>query len=30
MVSEKNTFSSNSWHNFAKAKVISKCKNNKP
>ena len=23
-------FSSNAWHNFAKGKVISKCKNDKP
>ena len=30
MVSEKNTFSSNSWHNFAKGKVISKYINDKP
>ena len=27
MVAEKNNFSSNAWHNFAKGKVISKCKN---
>ena len=30
MVAEKNIFSSNAWHNFAKGKVISKCKNDKP
>ena len=30
MVTEKNNFSSNAWHNFAKGKVISKFKNNKP
>ena len=30
MVAEKNNFSSNAWHNFAKDKVISKCKNDKP
>ena len=30
MVAEKNNFSSNAWHNFAKGKVISKCKNDKP
>ena len=29
MVAEKNNFSSNAWHNFAKGKVISKCKNDK-
>ena len=27
MVAEKNNFSSNAWHNFAKGKVISRCKN---
>ena len=26
----ENFFSSNAWHNFAKGKVISKCKNDKP
>ena len=30
MVAEKNTFSSNAWHNFAKGNIISKCKNYKP
>ena len=30
MVGEKNYFSSNAWHNFAKGKVISECKNDKP
>ena len=30
MVAEKNNFSSNAQLNFAKTKVISKCKNNKP
>ena len=33
MVAEKNNFSSNALHNFAKSKVISKCKkckNDKP
>ena len=30
MEAEKNSFSSNAWHNFAKGKVISKCKNDKP
>ena len=30
MVAEKNNFSSNAWHNLAKGKVISKCKNHKP
>ena len=30
MVTEKNSFSSNAQHNFAKVKVISKCKNDKP
>ena len=30
MVEEKNYFSSNAWHNFAKGKVISECKNDKP
>ena len=30
MVTEKNNFSSNAWHNFAKDKIISKCKNDKP
>ena len=30
MVTEKNIFSSNAWHNFAKGKVICKCKNDKP
>ena len=30
MVVEKNNFSSNAWDNFAKDKVISKCKNEKP
>ena len=30
MVAEKNIFSSNAWHNFAKGKVISKCKNGRP
>ena len=30
MVAEKNNFSSNPYHNFAKSKVISKCKNHKP
>ena len=30
MVVEKNKFSSNAWHNFAKGKVISKCKNDEP
>ena len=27
---EKKNFSSNAWNNFAKGKVISKCKNDKP
>ena len=26
----ENFFSSNAWHNFAKGKVISKCKNDTP
>ena len=30
MVGEKNSFISNAWHNLAKSKVISKCKNDKP
>ena len=30
MVAEKNNFSSNGQRNFAKGKVISKCKNDKP
>ena len=30
MVENKNNFSSNAWHNFAKVKVISKCENDKP
>ena len=30
MVTEKNNFSSNAQHNFAKGKVISECKNGKP
>ena len=30
MVADKNNFSSNAQHNFAKGKVISKCKNDKP
>ena len=30
MVTEKNNFSSNAWHNFAKDKIISKYKNDKP
>ena len=30
MVADKNYFSSNAYHNFAKSKVISKCKNDKP
>ena len=30
MVAEKNTFISNAWPNFAKGKVISKCKNHTP
>ena len=30
MAAEKSNFSSNAWHEFAKDKVISKCKNNKP
>ena len=30
MVAEKKFFSSNAQQNFAKDKVISKCKNNKP
>ena len=29
MVTEKNNFYSNAGHNFAKGKVISKCKNDK-
>ena len=29
MVAEKNNFFSNASHNFAKGKVISKCKNDK-
>ena len=29
-MAEKNNFSSNAEHNFAKSKVISKCKNDKP
>ena len=29
-MAEKNNFSSNAEHNFAKSKVISKCKNAKP
>ena len=29
-MAEKNAFSSNAWHNFAKGKVISRCKNDKP
>ena len=29
-MAEKNAFSSNALHNFAKGKVISKCKNDKP
>ena len=30
MVTEKNNFPSNAYYNFAKGKVISKCKNDKP
>ena len=30
MVAEKNNFSSNAQHNFAKGKIISKYKNDKP
>ena len=30
MVAEKNDFSSNTYHNFAKGNVISKCKTDKP
>ena len=30
MVTEKKIFPSNAWHNFAKGKVISKRKNDKP
>ena len=30
MVAEKNNISSNALHNFAKGKVISKCKNDEP
>ena len=30
IVTEKNNFSSNAQHNFAKGKVISTCKNDKP
>ena len=30
MVTEKNNFPSNVQHNFAKGKVISTCKNDKP
>ena len=30
MVGEKKNFSSNAWHNSAKGKVITKCKNEKP
>ena len=30
MLAEKNYFSSNTQHNFAKGKAISKCKNDKP
>ena len=30
MVTEKNNFSSNTQHSFAKVKVSSKCKNDKP
>ena len=30
MVAEKNNFSSNAYHNFAKGKVISECENGKP
>ena len=30
MAAEKNNFSSNAKHNFAKDKVISKCKNDEP
>ena len=30
MVTEKIFFSSNAQHNFAKGKVVSKCKNDKP
>ena len=30
MMAEKNNFSSNGEHNFAKSKVISKCKIDKP
>ena len=29
MVAEKNNFSSKAWQNFAKGKVISKCKTDK-
>ena len=29
MVAEKNNFSSNAHHNFARSRVISKCKNDK-
>ena len=29
-MAEKNNFSSNAQHNFARGKVISKCKNDKP
>ena len=30
MVTAKNNFSADAKHNFAKGKVISKCKNDKP
>ena len=30
MMAQKNNFSSNAYHNFAKGKVMSKCKNDKP
>ena len=30
MVAEKNNFSPNAQHDFAKGKIISKCKNGKP
>ena len=30
MVAEKNNFSPNTQHDFAKGKIISKCKNGKP
>ena len=30
MVTEKNKFSSNAYHNFAKSKIIPKCENDNP